>query len=86
VWSIELAIREWGRRDEDVAGRLRRIDNRRMDYLRELFRSFCADEDEVEVRCTLVMSVFVATRFIAADHAPRRRADVVAMALERLLA
>lgn len=86
VWSIELAIREWGRRDRDVAARLRRIDKRRMEYLRALFRSFCAEEDDVEVRCTLVMSLFVATRLIAADHAPRRRAHVTEMALERLLA
>ncbi|MGW6399232.1 hypothetical protein [Streptomyces sp. NPDC055134] len=32
--SADLAIREWARRDEDVAERLRRVDNRRMDYLR----------------------------------------------------
>jgi AcrR family transcriptional regulator len=86
VWNVELAIRDWARRDEDVAVRLRRIDNRRMDYMRPLFRSFCADEDEVEVRCTLVMSLFVANKFIAADHAPRSRAEVLKMALERLLA
>jgi AcrR family transcriptional regulator len=86
VWTIELAIRDWGRRDEDVAARLRRIDNRRMDYMRKQFRAFCPDEDEVEVRCTLVMSLFVGIKFIAVDHAPRSRADVVEMALERLVA
>lgn len=85
VWNIELAIRDWGRRDGDVAARLRRIDNRRMDYLRQLFRSFCADENDVEVRCTLVMSLFVATKFIAADHGQHSRADIVDMALEHLL-
>jgi AcrR family transcriptional regulator len=86
VWNIELAIRDWARRDEHVAARLRRIDNRRMDYMRRLFRSFCADEDEVEVRCTLVMSLFVANKFIAADHAPRSRTQVLKLALERLVA
>jgi AcrR family transcriptional regulator len=86
VWSIELAIRDWARRDPQVADRLRRIDNRRMDYMRPLFSSFCADADEVEVRCTLVMSLFVANRFIAADHAPRSRTEVIKMALERLVA
>jgi AcrR family transcriptional regulator len=29
---IELAIRDWARRDQAVAKRLKRIDNRRMDY------------------------------------------------------
>jgi AcrR family transcriptional regulator len=86
VWNIELAIRDWARRDPHVAGRLQRLDNRRMDYMRQLFGSFCADVDEVEVRCTLVMSLFVANKFIAADHGSYRRSDVVRMALERLLA
>ena len=86
VWNVELAIRDWARRDAQVADRLRRIDNRRMDYMRSLFRSLCAGEDEVEVRCTLVMSLFVANKFIAADHTPRSRTDVLKMALERLLA
>jgi AcrR family transcriptional regulator len=86
MWNIELAIREWARRDPHVAGRLRRLDNRRMDYMRQLFGSFCADDAEVEVRCTLVMSLFVANKFIAADHAPRSRTAVLKLALERLLA
>ena len=42
---IDLAIRDWARHDPDVAVRLRRVDNRRMEYLRQLFGSFCADED-----------------------------------------
>src|SRR5262245_5024378 len=33
----ELAIRDWSRRDDGVGDRLRRVDNRRMDYLRGLF-------------------------------------------------
>src|ERR1700704_6550813 len=34
---VDLAIRDWARRDQEVAGRLRRVDSRRMDYLRSLF-------------------------------------------------
>jgi len=30
--------------------RLRRADNRRMEFVRSLFRPFCTDEDDVEVR------------------------------------
>jgi AcrR family transcriptional regulator len=85
VFEVELAVREWARRDEAAAQRLRRVDNRRMDYLRSQFRQFCDDPDEVEARCLLVMSVFVATNFIAASHEGRRRADVVRLALARLL-
>lgn len=86
VWRIELAIRDWARRDAHVADRLRRLDNRRMDYMRRLFGSFCPDADEVEVRCTLGMSLFIANSFFAADHGPHSRSDVLRMALERLLA
>ena len=32
--SIDLAIREWARRDQAVRWRLGRVDNRRMEYMR----------------------------------------------------
>src|SRR6266851_5063863 len=47
---IDLAIRDWSRRDQAIAERLRRVDNRRMDYLRLLFGALCPDEDQVEAR------------------------------------
>ena len=84
--KIELAIRDWARRDNAVADRIRRVDNRRMEYMRSLFGAFAHDEDDVEVRCLLVMSVFTGSHFIAADHGPRSRADVLALTLSRLLA
>jgi AcrR family transcriptional regulator len=83
--KIELAIRDWARRDKAVAKRLKRIDNRRMEYMRSLFRAFCSDEDEVEVRCMLAFSLFIGNHFIAADHGARNRADVQALAIRRLL-
>lgn len=83
--KVELAIRDWARRDKAVARRVRRLDNRRMDYMRPLFGEFCRDEADVEVRCLIVLSVFISNYFIAADHGPRRRADVVALAMQRLL-
>jgi AcrR family transcriptional regulator len=86
LMKIELAVRDWARRDKTVAKRLRRIDNRRMEYMRSLFGDFCPDEDDVEVRCFLVFSLFIANHFIAADHGARSRADVMKLALARLLA
>jgi AcrR family transcriptional regulator len=82
--KIELAIRDWARRDKAVAKRLKRIDNRRMEYMRSLFGAFCPDEDEVEVRCTIAFSLFIGSPFIAADHGPRSRAEVLELALRRL--
>jgi AcrR family transcriptional regulator len=83
---IDLAIRDWSRRDPAVTERLRRVDNRRMEYMRSLFGAVCADADDVEARCTVVMSLFVGSHFIAADHAGRSRADVRELVLRRLLA
>ena len=84
LMRIDLAVRDWARRDKAVARRLRRVDNRRMEYMRSLFGAFCPDEDEVEVRCLLVFSLFIGSHFVAADHGTRNRADVLALALRRL--
>ncbi|MFD0266390.1 TetR/AcrR family transcriptional regulator [Streptomyces sp. NPDC127106] len=83
--AADLAIRDWARRDEEVARRLKRADNRRMEYLRSLFRSFCPDEDEVELRCLIAFSLRIGSHFIAADHAGRSRAEVMGLARRRLL-
>jgi AcrR family transcriptional regulator len=84
--KIDLAVRDWSRRDPAVTERLRRVDNRRMEYMRSLFGALFADEDDVEARCTIVMSLFVGSHFIAADHEGRSRADVRELVLRRLLA
>jgi AcrR family transcriptional regulator len=81
---IDLAIRHWARRDEAVAERLRRVDNRRMEYMRSLFGAFCPDEGEVEARCIVFYSLWIGSPFIAAEHGPRSRADVLKLALGRL--
>jgi len=83
--KVDLAIRDWARRDTTVATRLRRVDNRRMDYLRSLLVDFCSDPDDVEVRCTLVLSLWIGREVIAADHPGHTRAEVVELALERLI-
>src|SRR5215208_459842 len=84
--KIDLAVRDWARREQTVAERLRRVDNRRMDYMRSLFGALCPGEDDVEARCMLAMSLWIGNHFIAADHGARTRADVVGMVMRRLLA
>jgi AcrR family transcriptional regulator len=83
---IDLAIRDWARRDRAVAERLRRVDNRRMEYLRLLFGAICADEDEAEARSMLAFSLMIGHHFMAADHGARRHADVLELAARWLLA
>ncbi|MFH0517992.1 TetR/AcrR family transcriptional regulator [Streptomyces sp. M41] len=84
--SADIAVRDWARRDAAVAERLRRVDNRRMDYLRSLFSSFCPDDDEVEVRCLLAVSVRIGNHFYAADNGTRSREEVMELIRQRLLA
>ncbi|HXY67550.1 MAG TPA: helix-turn-helix domain-containing protein [Mycobacterium sp.] len=82
---IDLAVRDWARRDRSVAKRLRRVDNRRMEYLRVLIASFCADADEVEARSMLAFSLAIGNHFVAADHGERARTDVLNRAMELIL-
>jgi AcrR family transcriptional regulator len=80
----DLAVRDWARREHAVAVRLQRVDNRRMEYLRSLFGAFCPNEDDVEARCLVFYSLWIANHFIAADHGARSRADVLKLALTQL--
>jgi AcrR family transcriptional regulator len=83
---IDLAIRDWARRDRSVAKRLRRVDNRRMDYLRTMIGTFIDDADDVEARGMLAFSLAIGSHFIAADHGVRSRKQVLERATQRLLA
>jgi AcrR family transcriptional regulator len=84
-FAVELALRDWSRRDSDVSERLHRIDNRRMGYLRSLFGQFCVDENDVEARSMLAFSLFIGSYFIAAEHGEKTRSQVLQLAIDRLL-
>jgi hypothetical protein len=77
--QIELAVRDWGGRDEAVAGRLKRVDNRRMGYMRALLGELGLDDGEAEARCMLAFSLWIGNHFRAADHGSRSRGSVLAM-------
>ncbi|MFD6098613.1 TetR/AcrR family transcriptional regulator [Nocardiopsis flavescens] len=84
VHRIDLAVREWARRDPEVAARLRRVDNTRMDFLRSMFAAFVDDPDEVEARCTLAFALAIGRHFVAVDHPGRTRLEAVGLAGEFL--
>ena len=83
--KIELAIRDWARRDQAVARRLKRIDNRRIAYLRAQFSEFCPDEVEVELRCLTILTLFVGSPLLSVNHRHARRAELIRLAQERVL-
>ena len=82
---IDLAVRDWARRDSSVAKRLKRVDNRRMEYLRLLIGEFTDDPEDVEARGMLAFALAIGNHFIAADHNGRSRRQVLERATQRLL-
>ncbi len=83
--TAELALRDWGRRDPEVAARVERVDNRRMDYLRSLLGELFGDTDDVEAKAMLLYSLLIGNYFIAAKHGRRSRRRVLRDAVELLL-
>jgi AcrR family transcriptional regulator len=86
LFAVELALRDWGRRDRAVARRLRRVDERRMDYLRSIFAGLGLGAEAVEARSLLAYSLFVGSYFVTAKPAGRSRREALALAVESLLA
>ena len=84
-FAVELAVRDWSRRDKAVGARLQRIDERRMDWLRSLFGQFCAEEDEVEARSMLAYSLLIGSYFVSAPRTGKARRHVLGLAVDRLL-
>ncbi|MBC2874554.1 MULTISPECIES: TetR/AcrR family transcriptional regulator [Streptomyces] len=82
---IDLAVREWARRDPAVAERLRRVDNKRVQLLRDALGTFCTDPDEVEARALLAFCTAIGSHFLAADHPGTTRATVIARAADLVL-
>ncbi|MEJ2866447.1 TetR/AcrR family transcriptional regulator [Actinomycetospora sp. OC33-EN08] len=82
---IDLAVREWARRDDEVAARLRRVDNERMEYLRATFRDRFPDPHDLEARCLLAFAGAIAGSLIVADHPGQTRAQVLERAASLVL-
>lgn len=84
-FATELALRDWSRRDRDVAARVHRVDDRRMGYLRGLFGQFCDEEEDAEARAMLAYSLFIGSYFVGTAPGGRTRAGLLQLAVDRLL-
>lgn len=66
----ELTLRQWARRDEDVAARVRRVDERRIETVRNLLSDLNIPKPEIEPRAHLLYSLLIGESLIATPHNP----------------
>jgi AcrR family transcriptional regulator len=82
---VDLAVRDWARHDPAVAARLRRVDNRRMDYLRKLFGVLLKDPADIEARSLLAFALVVGTHYMSVEHGPVPPQDARGRAMALLM-
>jgi len=84
-FELELAVREWSRRDPALVDRLRRVDERRLRFLRGLFAEFCPRGADAEARTMLAYSLLIGSYFVLGGDGSRSRSELLQLALDRLL-
>lgn len=67
----ELAIRDWARRNEAIAKRVQRVDDRRMQYLETIFTDLGLPATEVGPRSLLAYSLLIGDYLVTTRHAKR---------------
>lgn len=82
----ELAIRDWARRNDAIAERVQRVDDRRMRYLEAIFTDLGMPQDQVGPRSLLAYSLLIGDYLVTTRHAKRaQRRRMVADALMLLI-
>lgn len=81
----ELAIRDWARRDEQVASKVRRVDDRRLRYVESLLSELGVQSHEISARSLLLYSLVFSDYLITTTHPERIRRQMVNDAFELLL-
>jgi AcrR family transcriptional regulator len=75
IMDLEIALREWARREERVAKALKRVDGRRLGYLQRLFEEVGLSTAEASARAFLAYATLFGDHFIGtAERGPARRA------------
>jgi AcrR family transcriptional regulator len=79
--GADLAVRNWARRDADVAARLQRVDTFRLDYVRGRMRALCPDPREAEARSLIAYLSAIGLRYAGVSLADLDdvRRDAVAL-------
>jgi AcrR family transcriptional regulator len=83
IARAEFAVREWARRDPDVAARLRRVDRARLDYLRGLHYELTGDAAEAAARAAVTIGVWLAGHYMRFDTGTFSHDDVLELVFKR---
>ena len=75
--NLELALRDWGRKDLKIANILRQEDEKRIDYISGLFVEIYGDVKIAEAKAWLLFSLFVGEIIIAAPMKEQSREDML---------
>ncbi len=82
--KVELALRDWGRKDPKIWQKIAREDERRMDYMQRLFAEIYDDPKVAEAKAWLLFSLYVGELIIAAPKKEQSREDLLWACLESL--
>jgi AcrR family transcriptional regulator len=84
--QLELALRDWGRRERSVGRVVDEIDARRMDYVRQLLRESGFEGIEVEARAFLLYSALLGYALLPHKHGRFSRKRVLSESVKLLAA
>ncbi len=82
--NLELALRDWGRKDSKIWEIIAREDERRMDYMRGLFGEIYEDPKIAEAKAWLLFSFYVGEIIIAAPIKEQNREELLWACLDSL--
>jgi AcrR family transcriptional regulator len=84
--AIELAIRQWARSDAAAAAAVTRVDAERLSKVGGLYASMGLTEGEAEARAVLFYTFIFGQSLLFLEHAPRKRASLIAACARSLIA
>jgi AcrR family transcriptional regulator len=82
--NLELALRDWGRKDPKIWEIIAREDERRMDHMRVLFSEIYRDPKIAEAKAWLLFSLYVGEIIIAAPIKEQSRQELLRACLNSL--
>ena len=82
--NLELALRDWGRKEPKIWEIIAREDERRMDYMRRLFAEIYDDPKIAEAKAWLLFSLYVGEIIIAAPMKEQSREELLWACLDSL--